>query len=131
MILTFGEFELDFDRFELRRNGQPCKVEPKVFDLLVHFARNPGHVFSRDDLIAAVWPNRVVSDAAVSTCIKSARKALDDSGDWRRSKKHIGDPGGGDIQFRRPGDHRDVNHCLRGRVGSAVDTGQLLSTKER
>ncbi|MGV0951716.1 MAG: winged helix-turn-helix domain-containing tetratricopeptide repeat protein [Azonexus sp.] len=81
MILTFGEFELDFDRFELRRNGQPCKVEPKVFDLLAYFARNPGHVFSRDDLIAAVWPNRVVSDAAVSTCIKSARKALDDSGD--------------------------------------------------
>jgi DNA-binding winged helix-turn-helix (wHTH) protein/tetratricopeptide (TPR) repeat protein len=84
VILTFDEFELDFDCFELRRNGQPRKVEPKVFDLLVHFARNPRHVFSRDDLIAAVWLNRVVSDAAVSTCIKSARKALDDSGDSQR-----------------------------------------------
>jgi DNA-binding winged helix-turn-helix (wHTH) protein/tetratricopeptide (TPR) repeat protein len=84
VILTFGEFALDFDRFELRRNGQPRKVERKVFDLMAHFANNPGRVFSRDDLIAAVWPNRVVSDATVSTCIKCARKALDDSGDEQR-----------------------------------------------
>ncbi len=84
MILTFGDFELDFDRFELRRNGQPRKVEPKVFDLMAHFARNPWRVFSRDDLIAATWHGRVVSDATVSTCIKSARKALDDSGNSQR-----------------------------------------------
>jgi len=42
VILTFGEFALDIDRFELRRNGQPRKVEPKVFDLVIHFAKNPG-----------------------------------------------------------------------------------------
>jgi DNA-binding winged helix-turn-helix (wHTH) protein/tetratricopeptide (TPR) repeat protein len=84
VILTFGEFALDFDRFELRRNGQPRKVERKVFDLMALFARSPGRVFSRDDLIAAVWPKRVVSDATVSTCIKSARKALDDSGNLQR-----------------------------------------------
>ena len=84
MILTFGEFALDIDRFELRRNGQPRKVEPKVFDLVIHFAKNPGKVCSRDDLIAAVWHGRVVSDATVSTCIKSARQALGDSGDTQR-----------------------------------------------
>ena len=84
MSLTFGEFELDLDRFELRRNGRPRKVEPKVFDLVTHFARNPGRVFSRDDLIAAVWRGRTVSDSTVSTCIKSARKALGESGDAQR-----------------------------------------------
>jgi DNA-binding winged helix-turn-helix (wHTH) protein/tetratricopeptide (TPR) repeat protein len=84
VILTFGEFELDLDRFELRRDGQSRKVEPRVFDLMAHFARNPGQVFSRDDLIAAVWRGRVVSDATVSTCIKSARKALGDSGNEQR-----------------------------------------------
>ncbi len=84
MILTFGEFQLDTDHFELRRNGQLLKVEPKVFDLMAHFASNPGQVFSRDELIAAVWHSRVVSDSTVSTCIKSARKALGDSGDTQR-----------------------------------------------
>ena len=70
VILTFGEFQLDTDRFELRRNGQVRNMEPKVFDLVAHFARNPGRVFTRDDLIASVWQDRVVSGAAVSTCIK-------------------------------------------------------------
>jgi DNA-binding winged helix-turn-helix (wHTH) protein/Flp pilus assembly protein TadD len=84
VILTFGEFELDIDRFELRHNGQPRKVEPKVFDLMTHFAKHPGQVFSRDDLIEVVWHGRVVSDATVSTCIKSARKVLGDSGDSQR-----------------------------------------------
>jgi len=84
VILTFGEFELDIDRFELRRNGQPRKVEPKVFDLMTHFAKHPGQVFTRDDLIEVIWRGRVVSDATVSTCIKSARKALGDSGDSQR-----------------------------------------------
>ena len=84
MILSFAEYELDIDRFELRCNGQPRKVEPKVFDLMTHFAKNPGQVFSRDDLIASVWHGRVVSDATVATCIKSARKVLGDSGDNQR-----------------------------------------------
>jgi DNA-binding winged helix-turn-helix (wHTH) protein/tetratricopeptide (TPR) repeat protein len=80
LILTFGEFKLDIDRFELRRHGRLCKLEPRVFDLVAHFARNPGRVFSRDDLVASVWHARAVSDATVSTCIKNARKALGDSG---------------------------------------------------
>ena len=56
---------------------------------MAHFAKNPGRVFSRDDLIAAVWHGRVVSDATVSTCIKSARKALGDSGDTQRYIKTV------------------------------------------
>lgn len=89
MILTFGEFQLDSDRFELRRNGQLRKVEPKVFDLVAHFAKNPGRVFSRDDLVASVWHGRVVSDATVSTCIKNARKAVGDSGVAQRYIKTV------------------------------------------
>ncbi|MDD2734110.1 MAG: winged helix-turn-helix domain-containing protein [Desulfuromonadaceae bacterium] len=81
MILTFGEFKLDSERFELRCNGLPFKVEPKVFDLLSLLIQHPGQVFSRDDLISVVWKGRMVSDATVSTCVKSARKALGDSGD--------------------------------------------------
>ena len=81
MLLCFDDFELDTERFELRRAGQPRKVEPKVFDLIVHFLRHPERVFSREELIDAVWQGRLVSDTTVSTCIKAARKALDDSGD--------------------------------------------------
>ncbi len=80
MIFRFDSFELDTGRYELRNGGRPVPVEPKVFNLLAHFARHPERVFSRDELVDAVWAGRVVSDATVSTCIKNARKALGDSG---------------------------------------------------
>ncbi len=56
---------------------------------MAHFARNPGRVFSREELIASVWHGRVVSDETVSTCIKSARKALGDSGVEQRYIKTV------------------------------------------
>ena len=34
MIYRFDEFELDTDRFELRRDGEVQPVEPQVFSLL-------------------------------------------------------------------------------------------------
>lgn len=81
MVLIFGDFELDTDRYELRRDGQTRPVEPRVFDLIMWLVQHPGEVHSRDDLMSAVWKGRLVSDTTVSTCIKSARKALGDSGD--------------------------------------------------
>ena len=124
MILTFGEFQLDSDRFELRRNGQLRKVEPKVFDLVAHFAKNPGRVFSRDDLVASVWHGRVVSDATVSTCIKNARKAVGDSGVAQRYIKTVRGRG---FRFDADVEHADVragsgSETTAGTVGAGRDT---------
>jgi len=81
LLLSFDDFELDTEHFELRHAGQPRKVEPKVFDLISHFVQHPEQVFSREELIDAVWQGRLVADTTVSTCIKGARRALHDSGD--------------------------------------------------
>lgn len=80
MILRFDAFELDTERYELRQHNAVKRVEPMVFDLLVFFAGHPHRVFTRDELIEAVWTGRFVSDATVASCVKSARKALGDSG---------------------------------------------------
>lgn len=122
MILTFGEFQLDIDHFELHRNGQLCKVEPKVFDLLAHFTSYPGQVFSRDDLIEVVWHGRTVSDATVSTCIKNARKALGDSGD---SQRYITTIRGRGFQFTSEveSDTIGVNSDSKTQSVHAVQTG--------
>lgn len=84
MLLRFDDFVINTARYELRRNGVPCRLEPRVFDLIAHFAQHPGRVFSREQLVESVWDGRVVSDATVSTCIKSARRALGDSGARQR-----------------------------------------------
>jgi len=77
----FGEFLLDLKTYELRRGDAVVHVEPLVFDLLAFFVANAGRVLSRDEIIAEIWHGRFVSDAAVSSAIKAARKALGDTGD--------------------------------------------------
>jgi len=79
-VLRFGAFALDFDRYELRREGAPVAIEPRTFDLLALLARNRGRTVTRDEIFRDLWPGRFVSDAALSSQIRSARKALGDDG---------------------------------------------------
>ncbi|SDL65866.1 TolB amino-terminal domain-containing protein [Aliiruegeria lutimaris] len=53
-------------------------------DLIACFARNPGVVLTRDQLIDTVWGGRVVSDSAISSRINAARAALGDDGAAQR-----------------------------------------------
>ena len=84
LAFVFEDFVLDRGRRELRRANTVVAAEPKVFDLLVHLIANRERVVSKDDLIAAVWDGRIVSDAALATAINAARVALGDSGEAQR-----------------------------------------------
>lgn len=50
-----GALEIDPDRRVAMLAGRPVELTAKEFDLLVHFARNPGRVYSRGQLLDAVW----------------------------------------------------------------------------
>lgn len=75
---------MDAEQYTLTKNGDAIGVEPMVFDLLLHFVQHPGQVFSMDELMQSVWKGRIVSDATISSRIKSARQALGDSGGTQR-----------------------------------------------
>ncbi len=79
-VIRFGSYELDTECFELRESSNRLAVEPKVFDLLVYLAKNNDRTISKDEIFAEVWNNRVVSDAALSSQIKAARRVLGDNG---------------------------------------------------
>src|SRR5262249_43429261 len=53
-------------------------------DLLEYLIKNRQRVVSKDDLIAAVWDGRIVSESALSTRINAVRCALDDTGEDQR-----------------------------------------------
>jgi DNA-binding winged helix-turn-helix (wHTH) protein len=76
----FGEYELDRVSFELRRTGVPCPVEPQVLDVLAYLLRHHDRVVSKEELLDNVWGDRFVSESALSSRIKSARKAMGDDG---------------------------------------------------
>ncbi|MFM9939767.1 MAG: winged helix-turn-helix domain-containing protein [Hyphomicrobiaceae bacterium] len=89
MRVAFEEFELDAQRRELLCRGRPLAVEPKVFDLLLFLVANRDRVVSKDELIENVWQGRIVSDAALDTCIKAARRAVGDDGKSQRLIKTV------------------------------------------
>ena len=89
MLYSFEAMTLDTGTRELRRGDDPISIEPKVFDLLVHLIANRGRVVSKDDLIAAVWDGRIVSESALTTAINAARVALGDSGEEQRLIKTL------------------------------------------
>jgi DNA-binding response OmpR family regulator len=77
-VARFGEIVIDFDRMELRRSGQVIPATCLEFKLLRFFVRNPQFVFSREELIRAVWPERRrVSGRGVDNSILHLRKKLE------------------------------------------------------
>jgi TolB-like protein len=87
--LRFGEVEIDLGAFELRRGGTRQAVEPQVFELIGYLARNPGRLITKDELIEAIWKGRIVSDSALTSRIKSARRAIGDDGRGQRWIKTV------------------------------------------
>jgi TolB-like protein len=84
LLYRFDNYELDTDRRELRLSGKLVPLAPRVFDILVYLICNRERVVSKDDLIAAVWGGRIVSDVALTTPLNAVRKAIGDSGGEQR-----------------------------------------------
>lgn len=84
MTYRFEDFELDIDRYELRRGGTPVPLEPQAFGVLAYLVEHADRVVRKEDILAAVWGTTFVSDAALATRIKEARRALGDSGEQQR-----------------------------------------------
>jgi TolB-like protein/DNA-binding winged helix-turn-helix (wHTH) protein len=84
MRFLFGDCILDPTRRELSRDGKVVHVEPQVFDLLLHLIRNREQVVSKEDLLAAVWGGRIVSESTLNNRINAARHVIGDSGERQR-----------------------------------------------
>lgn len=78
-MFTFGEFELDLSRYELRRGGEAVKTEPRVLEVLNFLIENRTRVVPKEELLDTIWRDVHVSESALTTAIRDARRALGDS----------------------------------------------------
>ena len=53
--VELGRVQVDLAGHRILRDGQPLPVKPKAFELLAFLLRNPGQVFTRDQLLEHVW----------------------------------------------------------------------------
>lgn len=79
--LNVGELEMDLASYRIFRNGIEIKLGPTEFRLLRHLMEHPGRVFSREQLLDAVWGRDVyVESRTVDVHIRRLRKALNEGG---------------------------------------------------
>jgi two-component system phosphate regulon response regulator PhoB len=80
-VLTYADIALDATAHKVTRNGKSLRLGPTEFRLLRHFLENPDRVFSREQLLDAVWGHDVyVEPRTVDVHIRRLRKALNEGG---------------------------------------------------
>lgn len=78
--VRFDDFELDFGRFQLCRNGQPVRLEGLPLQLLMFLIDNQRQLVSREQIANILWGKDVFVDVeqGINTAIRKIRMALED-----------------------------------------------------
>jgi two-component system phosphate regulon response regulator PhoB len=77
MVLSFADLELDMASHKVRRGGESVSVGPTEFKLLRHLLEHPGHVFSRERLLDAVWGrDSEIETRTVDVYVRRLRRAI-------------------------------------------------------
>lgn len=75
----FADFELDPAQRQLRCAGALVELNSRYLDALLLLLQNAGKLVSKQQFFEQVWPNQVVSDEALTQCIRTLRRVLQDS----------------------------------------------------
>lgn len=77
--ITFGDVSIDPGARTVRKAGKERVLSSREFDLLIHLVRNPGRVFTREEILKAVWGwDYDGTDRTVDNFIRALRAALED-----------------------------------------------------
>jgi TolB-like protein/DNA-binding winged helix-turn-helix (wHTH) protein/Tfp pilus assembly protein PilF len=78
----FGPYRLDASDRLLYKDGGLIALPPKVFDTLLMFVTNHGHVLGKEEMLKQLWPDTFVEEGTLTQYISLLRKALGDDGNW-------------------------------------------------
>jgi len=78
--VSFGQFELDFSRFQLFRAGKPVRLEGLPLRLLMYLVERQGELVTREQIADTLWGKDVFVDIemGINTAIRKIRMALED-----------------------------------------------------
>jgi DNA-binding winged helix-turn-helix (wHTH) protein len=117
MIYVFDDFTFDLNKRELRAGQRVIELQPQVFDVLQFLLANHDRVVGKDELLAAVWHGRIVSESTLASRINAARNAIGDNGDDQRLIRTVLRKG-----FRFVGEVREVQSTDAARAGARDDS---------
>ena len=76
--IVFEPFCLDRSNECLWRGSEVIKLRPKAYAVLNQLVEHSGHLVTKEELLASVWPETFVTDAVLKVTIRQLRDALDD-----------------------------------------------------
>jgi two-component system response regulator VicR len=78
-VLEIGDMTIDFDRYEVRRNGKVIDLTLREFELVKFLAVQKGQVFSRESLLEKVWGYEYYGDVrTVDVTVRRLREKVED-----------------------------------------------------
>jgi adenylate cyclase len=78
MKLIFSSLTLDLERLCLLGPAGQIRLRPKSFEVLRYLVERAGQTVTKDELIAAIWPDVTVSEESLTRCISDVRLAIGD-----------------------------------------------------
>ena len=75
----FDNIILDIRNRQILRNGKTVPLNTKYFDVLVYLVEHDNQLVTKEELFEQIWSDVIVTDWALSQCIKDIRKVLDDN----------------------------------------------------
>ena len=75
-VYSFLDFQFIPSQHQLHHQGQSIQLSKKNHDLLVALVQSNGQVLEKDQLIDLIWPNQIVTDAALNKQITRLRQTL-------------------------------------------------------
>lgn len=76
--IKFGDFMLDFDSYNLTKNGKPVNLSPKELEIVIYLAQNEGVRKSQEAIYEEVWGSKYGDISTVSVHVRRIRKKIEE-----------------------------------------------------
>ena len=76
-IYTIGGLEINEDNVEVTVDGEPGKVTPIEYKILLLLMKNPGRVFSAEEIYERVWNERAVNTDTIMVHVRNIREKIE------------------------------------------------------
>lgn len=76
-IFNYRDISINFDRYEVSVNGRKVDLSPTEMKLLFFLTKNPGRVYTRDQLLSQVWEESFVTPRSVDVHVSRLRKLIE------------------------------------------------------
>lgn len=76
-VYTIGGLEINEETVEVTVDGEPVKMTPIEFKILLLFMKNPGRVFSADEIYERVWNERAVNTDTIMVHVRNIREKIE------------------------------------------------------